>query len=63
MISSTDKQDLEAFYSPYGYVQVSKSDYDSSSNLITFTKEGNISGSINVTKLLLNKNNLENSTY
>ncbi len=42
------KEDLEAFYSPYGYLQVSKADYDSSSALIKFYKKGSITGSINV---------------
>ena len=42
------KENLEVFYSPYGYLQVSKADYDSSASLIKFYKRGSITGSINV---------------
>ena len=47
MISS-EKNEKETFYSPYGYIQVDKADYESSSQLIKFTKSGNVTGTVNV---------------
>ena len=38
MISS-EKSEKETFYSPYGYIQVNKSDYESPSQLIKFKKQ------------------------
>ena len=55
------KEDLEAFYSPYGYLQVSKADYDSSSALIKFYKKGSITGSINVISKSITK--IEKTTH
>ena len=47
MISS-NQEEYETFYSPYGYVTVNKSEYNSPSTIIKFTKENTFSGSINV---------------
>ena len=47
MISS-EKSEKETFYSPYGYIQVNKSDYESPSQLIKFTKTGNVTGTVKV---------------
>lgn len=49
------KENLETFYSPYGYLQVSKTDYDSSAALIKFHKTGSITGSINVNNKSITK--------
>lgn len=55
------KEDLEAFYSPYGYLQVSKGDYDSPATLIKFFKKGGVTGSINVINNSITK--IEKTTY
>lgn len=47
MISS-EKSEKETFYSPYGYITVDKSDYESPSQLLKFTKAGNVTGTVNV---------------
>ena len=47
MISS-EKSEKETFYSPYAYIQVNKSDYESPSQLIKFTKAGNVTGTVKV---------------
>jgi hypothetical protein len=47
-MNSTNESQLETYYSPYGYIQVSKEEYNNSSQMIKFTKQNSFSGSINV---------------
>ena len=47
-MNSINSSQLETFYSSYGYVQVSKEEYNSSSPTIKFTKKDSFSGIINV---------------
>ena len=47
-MNSINSSQLETFYSSYGYIQVSKEEYNSSSQTIKFTKKDSFSGIINV---------------
>ena len=47
-MNSTKSDKLETFYSPYGYIQVSKEDYESPLKIIKFTKKTSLIGTINV---------------
>lgn len=47
MISS-DIPETEVFYSTYGYVQVSRAEYDSPNTMVKFTKGNTFSGSLHV---------------
>ena len=51
----------EIYYSPYGYLEIDKSEYDSSNPLIKFTKKNFFTGTIKV-KLNNIKISIENRT-
>lgn len=52
MISS-DIPETEVFYSTYGYVQVSREEYNSSNQMVKFTKGNTFSGSLHVSTNLI----------
>ena len=54
-MNSTNAIEIETFYSPYGYIQVSKEEYNSPSQIIKFTKKNSFTGSINVKIILYNQ--------
>ena len=47
-MNSTKENKMETYYSPYGYIQVKKEEYESSLKIIKFTKKNCLTGSINV---------------
>ena len=47
-MNSNQTNKLETYYSPYGYIQVSKADYESKAQIINFSKKNILTGSINV---------------
>jgi hypothetical protein len=47
-MNSTNESQLETYYSPYGYIEVSKEEYNNKSQTIKFIKNISLSGSINV---------------
>ncbi len=49
-MNSKNTNKLETFYSPYGYIEVSKEEYESSLKIIKFTKKNCLTGSINIKK-------------
>ena len=54
-MNSTKEIQTETYYSPYGYIQVSKEEYNSPSQIIKFTKKNSFKGSINVKIILYNQ--------
>ena len=47
-MNSTTQNKMETFYSPYGYIQIKKDEYESSSQIISFIKKSILTGSIKV---------------
>ena len=47
-MNSTTQNKMETFYSPYGYIQVKKEEYESSNQIISFIKKTKLTGSIKV---------------
>ena len=47
-MNSTISNKMETYYSPYGYIQVKKEEYESSNQIISFTKKSILTGSIKV---------------
>ena len=47
-MNSTKENKMETCYSPYGYIQVKKEEYESSNQIISFIKKSKLNGSIKV---------------
>jgi hypothetical protein len=47
-MNSTKENKMETYYSPYGYIQVKKEEYESSNQIISFIKKSKLNGSIKV---------------